>query len=408
MAENERHIIDPNAAEAEALSELPGIGPVLAQRIIDARPFDRPEDLTRVRGIGPSILARLQPYLAFADPGPAEGGGTREPGDSAALIDVAAPQTREREAVEGARDAVEAPASPVAGEEVEESEATVDAPTEQPEVAEEGAAAEPPVGPPLPAEQAEGELPEAEEAGLVAKAPARPSVPEEVEEVATPVEAPLELPREAGQAAPGEEQQEVEREEDTVEGEQAGVEERAVVERKGEPRPVRRGWVLWTVVGSALLVLALSVALSLGILATVNGGRLEFASPAELGALAVRVEGLESRASELSEEVQGLRARLDNVEAFGGRIDALEDSAQELRADLDDTANEVQGLSGEVDDLDQEVKGLGQNLAKLGEEMAGLESEVQALQEQSARTQSFFDGLRNLLDELFAQEGGAK
>ena len=161
-------------------------------------------------------------------------------------------------------------------------------------------------------------------------------------------------------------------------------------------------------VGSALLVLVLSVALSLGMLATINDGRLEFASPAELGALTVRVEGLEWRASELSEEVQGLRARLDNVEAFGGRIDALEESAQELRADLDDTANEMQSLSGEVDDLGQEVKGLGQNLAKLGEEMAGLESEVQALQEQSARTQSFFDGLRNLLDELFVQEGGAK
>lgn len=407
MAENERHMIDPNAAEAEALSELPGIGPVLAQRIIDARPFDRPEDLTRVRGIGPSILARLRPQLAFAEPGPAEGGGTREPANTTALVDVAAPQTREREAVESARDAVEAPASPVAREEVEESEATMDAPTEQPEVAEEGAAAEPPVGPPLPAEQAEEELPEAEEAGLVAKAPALPSVPEEVDEVATPVEAPLEPP-EAGQAAPGEEQQEVEREEDTVEGEQAGAEERAVAERKGEPRPVRRGWVLWTVVGSALLVLVLSVALSLGMLATINDGRLEFASPAELGALTVRVEGLEWRASELSEEVQGLRARLDNVEAFGGRIDALEESAQELRADLEDTANEVQGLSGEVDDLGQEVKGLGQNLAKLGEEMAGLESEVQALQEQSARTQSFFDGLRNLLDELFAQEGGVK
>jgi len=396
MAESERPIIDPNTADAKTLSGLPGIGPAMAQRIIAARPFDHAEDLRRVQGISPSVLARLRPQLAFTEPGPAEGGDTGEPGDTTALVDVAAPQTREREAEQRARDAEEAPASPVAREEVEGSEAPLGAPTEQPEVAE-----EPPVGPPFPAA-------EAEEAGLVAKAPDRPAVAEEVEEVASPVEAPPEELQEAGQAAPREEQQEVEREEDTAEGAQAGVEERTVAEGKGEPRPVRRGWVLWTVVGSALLVLALSVALSLGILATVNSGRLEFASPAELGALAVRVEGLEWRASELSEEVRGLRARLDNVEAFGGRIDALEESAQELRADLDDTANEVQGLSGEVDDLDQEVNGLSQDLVDLREEMAGLESEVQALQEQSARTQSFFDGLRSLLDELFAQEGGAK
>jgi hypothetical protein len=61
-----------NAAREEDLVALPGVGPALARRILEARtrggPFRGPEDLDRVRGIGPALLARLAPHLSF-DPG---------------------------------------------------------------------------------------------------------------------------------------------------------------------------------------------------------------------------------------------------------------------------------------------------------------------------------------------------
>jgi hypothetical protein len=49
-----------NAADAESLQEIPGIGPALAGRIVAARPFETIEDSLRVSGLGESLLQRLR------------------------------------------------------------------------------------------------------------------------------------------------------------------------------------------------------------------------------------------------------------------------------------------------------------------------------------------------------------
>lgn len=60
--------IDVNTATAAELQRLPGIGPKIAERIIEAREgkaFTTPEDLRRVAGIGAKTLEKLRPHLRF-------------------------------------------------------------------------------------------------------------------------------------------------------------------------------------------------------------------------------------------------------------------------------------------------------------------------------------------------------
>ena len=59
--------VDVNRAAWHELAQLPGIGEVTARKIVASRknqgPFVDPDDLQRVRGIGPKTVERIRPYL---------------------------------------------------------------------------------------------------------------------------------------------------------------------------------------------------------------------------------------------------------------------------------------------------------------------------------------------------------
>jgi competence protein ComEA len=59
-----RHVVDVGAAPFGEIEALPGVGPVLAARIVAEReraPFASLDDLTRVPGVGAATIERLRP-----------------------------------------------------------------------------------------------------------------------------------------------------------------------------------------------------------------------------------------------------------------------------------------------------------------------------------------------------------
>lgn len=65
--------INVNVADVAELCELPGVGPCYAGRIVEYReehgPFEEPEDLLAVDGIGPKTVEKLKPYVTCGAPG---------------------------------------------------------------------------------------------------------------------------------------------------------------------------------------------------------------------------------------------------------------------------------------------------------------------------------------------------
>lgn len=63
----ELKLVDINKATAEELTSLPGVGKITAERIISYRhthgPFERIEEVTRVRGIGPEKFNKMKEFL---------------------------------------------------------------------------------------------------------------------------------------------------------------------------------------------------------------------------------------------------------------------------------------------------------------------------------------------------------
>ena len=64
-------VVNINTAGVDELDSLPGIGPVLAQRIVDYRTahgaFRSTEELTQVEGIGQAILENIQNMIVTED-----------------------------------------------------------------------------------------------------------------------------------------------------------------------------------------------------------------------------------------------------------------------------------------------------------------------------------------------------
>ena len=337
--------VDLNSASVDELAKIPGIGPAIASRIEARRPYQSIEELKTVPGIGGTLLEQIRTYLYLsgADNGQTPG---QESDQAQVEMDESPPETRTYEAEVVALPAPDEVEMFESGEPLEFDEASQVQPEEGIEPT--GQVVEPDI------------LPAGEEPG-VQEAPTSETEEPEIllaeEESSAEVEQP-----------------------ETVEARHE-PEPTVVIPEPGpaakeQPRYASRSDAFWISFGSSFLGFVLAIGLTLGALALINNG-LRYVSPAQLNAVSRQVDGLNSQASILQQDIDGLRTRVDNLEGLSGRVSTVEQTTKQLSNDLDAAATQVEQLNQNV---------------------SGLQTDVTELKSVSSRFQNFLDGLRELLN----------
>ena len=352
-------LVNLNTAEADELTQVPGVGPALAERIVEARPFDSFDDVQRVPGIGPSTPDKIAPDTTVEESLLVE---TESPSvevspvglsfvDVTPLVDES-----EQRATEIPADLIPLPPLPIVPPWDEETASII---------VEESAALEV-VPPPLP-ETAAPSL--AEVSPLLEETP--PPLPEAITPIPPELPSPTEeAPVPAKVAAPPSQAQ----------APQAA--ERVSTSSK----PVTRAQLAWVSFGIFVATLIITLALSLGILAGINGG-LSFASPNDVAQVSREVAALRGQASTLEQSLNSVQTRLKNLEALGERVQTLETAKGELQRELETLSTQAKTLTTQVQDLNRQTEALSTQMNKV--------------QTQAGQFQKVMDGLHDLLNTIF-------
>lgn len=303
---------DINYADKEELTAVPGLGPVAAARIIKNRPYDALEDLIRIPGIGPRLLERLIPYLSIS---PSTQGATDL--HSSEYIETEAVPSEEVKVLESSAPVIDAT-------ELDESIAWQE-PSVPAETLLEDFSEPTPIEAKTVADEQAAELPTKEAKQPVTLVPVRPQPKKET---------------------PG---------------------------RSESRRPVNRIEIMSYALGAGILTLILAISLSLGLLSLINSG-LSFASANQINQLQRQVDGLDSHAGTLQQDINSLRSRLDSMEAISGRVNDLENEFETVRSELKTNSQQILRFESQLQQITEQTAQIEQRTAIFERFLEGLHS----------------------------------
>lgn len=294
-------LVNPNSASVEELTQITGIGPDIARRIVNGRPYETLEDLTRINGIGPNMFEQIKGSL------------TLEPDEKMMEIEAEAETETERPELETVADL----------EKNDEAHPQAD----------KGFTADDSLE--LQEEEGAEKTPDSE-SNLVEETPQVPPEP--------------------------------------------------AVSPPGISRTSAIGWALF----AGIVAMLLSIILSLGVIASINGGSLNFVTQTEYRQQQALLTEIDNRTDLLEGDLDGMRERLTNLELLSGRISTVEKSVGAVQGEMDVAHKRLDDLSGKLEILTEQI--------------VGLSADVETFKVKLDRSENFFVNMRNLLNNMFPEE----
>jgi hypothetical protein len=154
------------------------------------------------------------------------------------------------------------------------------------------------------------------------------------------------------------------------------------VESESLPRPPRRKPIrervtysreatLWLIVGAAIISVALSVLLSLSILAGINR-TLNYGRHATVRQLSSDLAEIKAGMTDISSRIDGIGRRIDAVEGLSGRVMEIEREFSALREDVRGSLEQMGSIRSRMDDLMQEMSFLSERIGVFDAFLDGL------------------------------------
>lgn len=310
-------LVNINTATLDELTSVPGIGPALAKRIMDNRPYQEINDLVRVSGIGERSLEDLAPYLVLESQEIQTVNlqiGTNEEFPTEDGSPLEAVETEILASHEG-----EFFSSDLEDEELVMEKNEIN-PTK---------------------DEIFYDLPEEEMSGL-SSAFEEVDVIEEKEILSTE-EAVKEAP-------PAQEKQPM-------------AEKEPPVVNKAEEKPeyVTRQQLTWSVIAAVVISVILTIALTLGILAFMNGD-LRYATWNDAKHLSNQITVLSERSDSLQTEADQMRKRMDAMETVAGRVTILEETTQTMQDSLTETQTQLESAQKTIGELQDTMSAVQQRI----------------------------------------------
>lgn len=306
-------LVNINTATLDELVSVPGIGPSLAKRIIDRRPYQEINDLVRVSGIGETSLEDLAPYLT---------------------VETAEIQTVNLQI--GTDDEFSTEENPPLE--------TVDT-----EV--------------LPSEDGEFYTNDLEdEEAMMSKNEAIPTTDEifydlPEEEMATPGSVFEEVDVIEEKEIPAEEKSSQAAEEKQT----AAAEKKTSDVENEKPEYVTRQQLTWSVIAAVVASVLLTIALTLGILAFMNGD-LRYATWNDAKHLSNQITNLSERSDSLQTEADQMRKRMDAMETVAGRVTVLEETTQTMQDNLTETQTQLESAQKTIAEIQDTMSNIQQRI----------------------------------------------